>query len=60
MNAIIGAWPFPTSKTQNDQPRPNGNWMCRCGIGNYSHEASCVKCDAPYEEIPDGDDETNA
>jgi hypothetical protein len=37
--------------------RPNGNWICKCGIGNHSHEHKCAECGKPYEEIPDTEDE---
>jgi hypothetical protein len=33
--------------------RPNGNWICKCGIGNHSYERACFKCGKPYEEILD-------
>lgn len=52
---MAAQWKYTTPVPQ--PIRPNGNWICKCGIGNHSHEHKCAKCGKPYEEIHDTDEE---
>lgn len=42
----------PTS-TFRTVMRPKGNWLCKCGQGNFPHERACGMCARKREQFTD-------